>query len=124
MAAGILGTSSGRVGTLRTLAYLRVNETVSPYGFTVANLSSNIAQTVNRLGMCDHKNDCLAIFVGVNVGGIQVQQVVVGAEGRSRSNVIPGDVNSLSFSRTEREVMRIVYGTGFPPGPADISLKV
>ncbi|MBA0771541.1 hypothetical protein Gotri_007039 [Gossypium trilobum] len=36
----------------------------------------------------------------------------LGAENRTTSNVVPGDVNSLAHARFEREILRIVFGTG------------
>ncbi|XVE77173.1 hypothetical protein DITRI_Ditri13aG0040500 [Diplodiscus trichospermus] len=100
VAAGIQGTLSGRVGVIRTLAYLRTNETVLPYRFTVANLTNNVAQLLNRLGMCGTKDEGLLVALQL------------GAENRTTSNILAADVNSLTPTRTERELMRIVYGTG------------
>ncbi|MBA0729684.1 hypothetical protein Golax_020306, partial [Gossypium laxum] len=44
----------------------------------------------------------------------------LGAENRTTTNVIPGDVNSLSPRRTERETLRIVHGTGNATRPGGI----
>ncbi|MBA0753164.1 hypothetical protein Gogos_021485 [Gossypium gossypioides] len=35
-----------------------------------------------------------------------------GAESRPTSNVLSADPDSLSYSRTPKEIMRIMYGTG------------
>ncbi|OMP12121.1 desiccation-related protein PCC13-62-like protein [Corchorus capsularis] len=44
----------------------------------------------------------------------------LGAGNRTTTNVIPGDVNSLAFSRTEREILRSFYGTGNATLPGGI----
>ncbi|OMO81869.1 hypothetical protein COLO4_23385 [Corchorus olitorius] len=104
----ILGTVSARFGALRTLLYLNANVIVSPYHFDVATLVDRIAQLVNRLAMCGVKDEGLIVALQL------------GAENRTTTNVIPGDVNSLAFSRTEREMLRGFYGTGNATLPGGI----
>ncbi|PPS13775.1 hypothetical protein GOBAR_AA06811 [Gossypium barbadense] len=71
-----------------------------PYTFTAAELSNRTSEVVNQLGGC-----------GVKAEGLIVP-LQLGAENRTTSNVVPADVNSLAYVRFEREILRIVYGTG------------
>ncbi|MBA0716895.1 hypothetical protein Golax_004749 [Gossypium laxum] len=88
------------LGVLRTLLNDVINSTVQPYTFTAAELSNRTSEVVNRLGGC-----------GVKAEGLIVP-LQLGAENRTTSNVVPGDVNSLAFVRSEREILRMVFGTG------------
>ncbi|XP_040963802.1 desiccation-related protein PCC13-62 [Gossypium hirsutum] len=74
--------------------------TVPPYTFTMAELTNRTSEVVNRLGGCGVKDEGLIV------------PFQLGAENRSTSNVVPGDVNSLAHARFEREILRIVFGTG------------
>ncbi|TXG75395.1 hypothetical protein E1A91_1Z018700v1 [Gossypium mustelinum] len=85
LAASLLGVESGQDAVIRTLLYLRANEKVKPYGVTVA-------------GFTDHE-------------GLKVPKQL-GAENRTTSNILSADADSLSYSRTQPEILRIVYGTG------------
>ncbi|KAG4168227.1 hypothetical protein ERO13_A12G010433v2 [Gossypium hirsutum] len=88
------------LGVLRTLLNDVINSTVQPYTFTAAELSNRTSEVVNQLGGC-----------GVKAEGLIVP-LQLGAENRTTSNVVPADVNSLAYVRFEREILRIVYGTG------------
>ncbi|TYH37004.1 hypothetical protein ES332_D12G011500v1 [Gossypium tomentosum] len=87
-------------GVLRTILNDGVNSTVPPYTFTMAELTNRTSEVVNRLGGCGVKDEGLIV------------PFQLGAENRSTSNVVPGDVNSLAHARFEREILRIVFGTG------------
>ncbi|EOX95020.1 hypothetical protein QUC31_004816 [Theobroma cacao] len=100
LGASLLAIESARYGVLRTQLYLRVNATVPPYRFTVANLTERIAQLTNRLGMCGQKDEGLVV------------PLALGAENRTTSNIIAANVNSLLLPRTILEVFRIFFGTG------------
>ncbi|PPD79172.1 hypothetical protein GOBAR_DD23888 [Gossypium barbadense] len=76
------------------------NDQQQPYTFTAAELSNRTSEVVNQLGGC-----------GVKAEGLIVP-LQLGAENRTTSNVVPGDVNSLAFVRFEREILRMVFGTG------------
>ncbi|TYG88296.1 hypothetical protein ES288_A12G010800v1 [Gossypium darwinii] len=78
------------LGVLRTLLNDVINST----------LSNRTSEVVNQLGGC-----------GVKAEGLIVP-LQLGAENRTTSNVVPADVNSLAYVRFEREILRIVYGTG------------
>ncbi|KAB1997234.1 hypothetical protein ERO13_D12G010700v2 [Gossypium hirsutum] len=93
-------SQSAGLGVLRTLLNDVINSTVQPYTFTAAELSNRTSEVVNRLGGC-----------GVKAEGLIVP-LQLGAENRTTSNVVPGDVNSLAFVRFEREILRMVFGTG------------
>lgn len=84
------------------------NSTVPPYPFTVANLTNTTATAVNQLGLCGVKNE-----------GVIVPQSI-GAENQTTVNVVTGDTFSLSPRRTEREVLRIVFGTANATRPGGI----
>ncbi|OMO63795.1 hypothetical protein CCACVL1_22272 [Corchorus capsularis] len=107
LATSILGTVSARFGVFRTLLYQIADVTMSPYPFNVATLVDGIAKLINRHGLCGVKR---RLIVALELG----------AEKRSSINLIPGDVNSLAFSRTEVEILRIVYGTGNATLPAGL----
>ncbi|KAL4355236.1 hypothetical protein GQ457_06G029880 [Hibiscus cannabinus] len=81
LSPGILGylvASLLGVAVIRALLYERADETVRPYGLTVANFTN----------------------------------LQLGAENRTTSNILSADVDSISYSRTPPEILRIVYGSG------------
>ncbi|OMO63792.1 hypothetical protein CCACVL1_22269 [Corchorus capsularis] len=96
LASLISNTESAKFGALRTLLYLRENETVVPYNFTLGTLVARAALSVNRLGMCGVKNEGLTLQF----------------EFGNATNIIPFNPNVTAASRTAREVLRILYGTG------------
>ncbi|TYI49072.1 hypothetical protein E1A91_D12G011000v1 [Gossypium mustelinum] len=100
LVAGIGLNEAAAFGVLRTILNDGVNSTVLPYTFTMAELTNRTSEVVNRLGGCGVKDEGLIV------------PFQLGAENRSTSNVVPGDVNSLAHARFEREILRIVFGTG------------
>ncbi|MBA0560227.1 hypothetical protein Golob_017140 [Gossypium lobatum] len=100
LVASLLGVESGQDAVIRTLLYLRANEKVMPYGVTVADFTDRISEIRNRLGRCGMKDE-----------GLKVQKQL-GAENRTTSNILSADADSLSYSRTQPEILRTVYGTG------------
>ncbi|XP_039036752.1 desiccation-related protein PCC13-62-like [Hibiscus syriacus] len=58
------------------------------------------AQIINQLGGCGVKDEGLTV------------PLPLGAETRTTNNVIPADVNTLSYKRTALEILRIVFITG------------
>ncbi|MBA0769575.1 hypothetical protein Gotri_018290 [Gossypium trilobum] len=100
LAASLLGVESGQDAVIRTLLYLRANEKVMPYGVTVADFTDRISEIRNRLGRCGMKDE-----------GLKVPKQL-GAENRTTSNILSADADSLSYSRTQPEILRTVYGTG------------
>nr|KJB41951.1 hypothetical protein B456_007G129300 [Gossypium raimondii] len=100
LAASLLGVESGQDAVIRTLLYLRANEKVKPYGVTVAGFTDRISEIRNRLGRCGMKDE-----------GLKVPKQL-GAENRTTSNILSADADSLSYSRTQPEILGIVYGTG------------
>lgn len=100
LAASLLGAESGQNAVIRTLLYQRANETVDPYNITVAEFTNLTSTLANKLGKC-----------GLRDEGIMVP-LSLGAENRTESNILAADVNSRSYSRTVRELLRILYGSG------------
>ncbi|TYH93988.1 hypothetical protein ES332_A12G010900v1 [Gossypium tomentosum] len=100
LVAGIGLNEAAAFGVLRTILNNGVNSTVPPYTFTMAELTNRTSEVVNRLGGCGVKDEGLIV------------PFQLGAENRTTSNVVPGDVNSLAHARFEREILRIVFGTG------------
>ncbi|MFQ6635947.1 hypothetical protein Gotur_013276 [Gossypium turneri] len=108
LVAGIGLNAAAQAGYFRTRLNAIVNTTVPPYTITVANFTNTTATAVNLLGLCGVKNEGLIV------------PPALGAENRTTTNVIPGDVNSLSPRRTEREMLRILYGTRNATRPGGI----
>ncbi|KAK7405545.1 hypothetical protein VNO78_06957 [Psophocarpus tetragonolobus] len=100
LVAGLLGVESGQDAILRALLYERKEQTVQPYGVTVAEFTDRISKLRNKLGNAGLKDE-----------GIVVEREL-GAEGRVRGNMLAGDKDSLAYSRTPQEILRIVYGGG------------
>ncbi|KAI3961220.1 hypothetical protein MKX01_035806 [Papaver californicum] len=98
--AGLLGVESGQDAVIRTYLYERADYTVYPYDYTVAEFTERISELRNTLGMCGIKDEGICV------------PPYLGAENRTTSNVLSADYNSLSYARTPREILRIVYGTG------------
>ncbi|KAG8477655.1 hypothetical protein CXB51_030803 [Gossypium anomalum] len=112
LAASLLGVESGQDAVIRTLLYLRANETVMPYGVTVAGFTDRISEIRNRLGRCGMKDEGLIV------------PKQLGAENRTISNILSADADSLSYSRTQAEILRIIYGTGDESRPGGFRLMV
>ncbi|XP_020221858.1 desiccation-related protein PCC13-62 [Cajanus cajan] len=100
LVAGLLGVESGQDAVIRALLYEREAQLVQPYGVTVAEFTNRISRLRNKLGKA-----------GVKDEGITVPRAE-GAEGRVMGNILVGDKNSLSYARTPKEILRIVYGSG------------
>ncbi|XP_057778132.1 ferritin-like catalase Nec2 [Salvia miltiorrhiza] len=98
--ARLLGVEAGQDAVIREYLYERAAEVVRPYNHTVAEFTARISEVNNRLAKC-----------GVKDEGIIVPRYL-GAENRTESNVLSADANSLSYSRTPPELLRILYGTG------------
>lgn len=96
-----MGVESGQDGVIRTLLYERQNEKVEEYGgVTVAELTNEISNLRNELGMCGIKDE--GLFV----------PLWLGAENRTTSNILSANPYSLSYDRTPQEILRVMYGTG------------
>ncbi|KAI3469258.1 hypothetical protein Pfo_025921 [Paulownia fortunei] len=100
LVAGLLGVEAGQDAVIRTLLYERATLKVLPYMFTVAEFTNKISTLRNKLGNDGLKDEGLTV--------IPAQ----GAEGRITGNVIAGNQDSLSYNRTPKEILRIVYGSG------------
>ena len=100
MAAKLVPIKAGQNAVMREL-YQKATQLVPPYNFTVREFTKANAQLINDNGKCGIKNE-----------GILLDDITLGAENRTTSNVLSADANSLSYARTEPEILRIVYGTG------------
>ncbi|KAK6911580.1 hypothetical protein RJ641_023673 [Dillenia turbinata] len=98
--AGLLGVESGQDAVIRMYLYGRREEIVEPYNRTVAEFTVQITNLRNRLANCGIKDE-----------GIIVPQEL-GAENKTVTNVLSADFDSLSYSRTPTEILRVLYGTG------------
>lgn len=103
--AGLLGVEAGQDAVIRYWLYERAQHKVHPYDFTVADFTALISNLRNCLGK-----------TGIVDEGIIVPPPL-GAEGRVSGNILSADVNSLSYSRTPRETLRVVYSTGNESNP-------
>ncbi|GMI69424.1 hypothetical protein like AT3G62730 [Hibiscus trionum] len=108
LAAGIALYEAASYGVFRSLLNDRANLTVSPYTFTVGNGTNFTAQVANQLGGCGLKDEGLSV------------PLPLGAENRTTTNVIAADVNSLIYTRTAREILRIVFITGNATSPGGL----
>ena len=93
LVAGLLGVESGQDAVIRGLLYERRAWKVTPYGVTVGEFTDRISKLKNQLG-----NE------GVKDEGLD--------ETFSSGSILAGDKYSLAYSRTPKEILRIVYGTG------------
>ncbi|OIT34771.1 PREDICTED: desiccation-related protein PCC13-62-like [Nicotiana attenuata] len=98
--AGLLGVESGQDAIIRMYLYERAGKVVYPYKHTVAEFTIHISNLRNRLAMCGTKDE--GLFVPWQLG----------AENRTRTNILSADCDSLSQWRSPAEILRIVYNTG------------
>ncbi|CAK9310087.1 unnamed protein product [Citrullus colocynthis] len=94
-----ISQESGQNAVIRTLLYQRANEIVVPYNLIVAEFTNLTSTLANQFGKC-----------GLQDEGIVVPQSL-GAKNQTESNILAADVNSLSYSRTIQEILRILYGS-------------
>ncbi|KAK3035204.1 hypothetical protein RJ639_034592 [Escallonia herrerae] len=98
--AGLLGVEAGQDAVIRSYLYERAKEVVHPYNRTVTEFTVAISELRNLLAMCGIKDEGIIV------------PLELGAENRTMSNVLSANNDSLSYWRTPRELLRIVYGTG------------
>ncbi|GMH13148.1 hypothetical protein Nepgr_014989 [Nepenthes gracilis] len=100
LTAGLLGVEAGQDAVIRARLYERAEEKVPPYNYTVAEFTDRLSKLRNQLGKC-----------GVKDEGIIVPPEL-GAEGKSTTNVLSANKDSISYQRTPAEILRILYDTG------------
>ncbi|TKY54276.1 Desiccation-related protein PCC13-62 [Spatholobus suberectus] len=100
LVAGLLGVESGQDAVIREFLYERRYFLMNPYGVTVAEFTNRISDLRNKLGKEGTKDEGLVVPPSE------------GAEGKVSGNVLAADKDSLSYSRTAAEILRIVYGSG------------
>ncbi|XP_021772887.1 desiccation-related protein PCC13-62-like [Chenopodium quinoa] len=98
--SGLLGNEAGQDAVIRMYLYERRMKLVHPYNFTVAEFTNRISILRNKLGMCGIKDE-----------GVVVPPEL-GAEGRTSTNVLSANQDSLSYARTPAEILRVLYETG------------
>lgn len=97
---GLLGVESGQDAVIRTYLYERGEQVFKPYNVTVAEMTTAISALRNQLAGCGIRDE--GIFVPLKLG----------AENRTTSNILSANAYSISYARTQEEILRIVYGTG------------
>ncbi|KAI3512398.1 hypothetical protein L1887_19713 [Cichorium endivia] len=100
LVAGLLGIEAGQDAVIRSHLYDRKLQRVIPYNYTVAEFTDKISELRNKLG-----------HAGIKDEGLIVPRYL-GAEGKVMGNILSGDKNSLSYGRTPKEILGIVYETG------------
>ncbi|KAB1225616.1 Desiccation-related protein PCC13-62 [Morella rubra] len=100
LVAGLLGVESGQDAVIRALISEHSRTKVPPYGITVAEFTNRFLALRDKLGQASLKDEGLVVPSSL------------GAEGRSKGNVLVGDVDSVAYDRTPEEILRIVYGGG------------
>ncbi|KAL2941016.1 Desiccation-related protein PCC13-62 [Bienertia sinuspersici] len=98
--AGLLGVEAGQDAVIRMYLYERAMMTVHPYNFTVAQFTNRVSILRNKLGMCGIKDEGIIVLPKL------------GAEGRTCTNVLSSNRDSLSYARTPAEILRVLYETG------------
>ncbi|XP_010674042.2 ferritin-like catalase Nec2 [Beta vulgaris subsp. vulgaris] len=98
--AGLLGVEAGQDAVIRMYLYERRKKIVHPYKFTVEEFTKRISILRNKLGMCGIKDE-----------GIVVPPEL-GPEGRTCTNVLSSNRDSLSYARTPAEILRVLYESG------------
>lgn len=96
---------AGQDAVIRALLYERANEKVFPYHITVADLTNYISGLRNELAMCGIKDEGLIV------------PLELGADNQTVSNVLSANYESLSYSRTPPEILRILYASGSESKP-------
>jgi hypothetical protein len=100
LVASLLGVETGQDAVIRTLLYERANQMVQPYNMIVAEFTIKLFELRNKLAMCGNKDE-----------GLEVP-LFLGAENRTNINILSANSNSLSYSRTPPEILRIIYAIG------------
>ncbi|KAM7469744.1 hypothetical protein LguiA_007927 [Lonicera macranthoides] len=72
---------------------------VDPYKYIMAKFTKCISGLRNRLAKCGIKDEGIIV------------PIQLGAENRTISNVLSADYDSVSYSRTPKEILRILYTT-------------
>ncbi|BAT87759.1 hypothetical protein LR48_Vigan09g171700 [Vigna angularis] len=100
LVAGLLGVESGQDAAIRAFLYERKTQLVHPYGLSVGEFTDRISSLRNKLGKAGLKDEGLVVAKEY------------GAETEVNGNILAGDRDSLAYSRTPEEILRIIYGTG------------
>jgi hypothetical protein len=98
--AGLLSVESAQDAVVRGWLFERLYQVVEPYKYTVGEFTDRISKLRNRLAMCGIRDEGLIV------------PPELGAEMKLCTNVISANADSVSYRRTPKEILRIVYGTG------------
>eukprot|EP00897_Mesotaenium_endlicherianum_P003871 jgi/Mesen1/3511/ME000197S02530 len=99
--AGVLGVEGGQDAMLRTLLWTHINDKVVPYTQTVDLITARITALRDILDGNSRLEDEPIIV-----------SPPMGAEGRTKTNILAANGDSLSYARNGEETLRIVYSTG------------
>ncbi|XP_019463277.1 PREDICTED: desiccation-related protein PCC13-62-like [Lupinus angustifolius] len=100
LVAGLLGVESGQDAVIRAKLYHLRDLPVHPYNLTVEEITNHISRLRNELGRKGVKDEGL------------LAPAYEGFELKFAGKVLAGDKYSLAYSRTPKEILRIVYGGG------------
>ncbi|KDP46896.1 hypothetical protein JCGZ_24105 [Jatropha curcas] len=100
LVSGLLAVEAGQDAVIRSLLYEIADKKVEPYNVTVAEFTDLISGLRNKLAATGNKDEGLTV------------PKELGAEKKIESNILSADANSVSYSRTPMEILRVVYGSG------------
>ncbi|KAL9237493.1 hypothetical protein vseg_012032 [Gypsophila vaccaria] len=100
LVGALLAVESGQDAVIRTLMYERRLQRVVPYGIPLQDFTNNLSNIRNKLAK-----------VGIRDEGLVVDPTL-GAEGKSALNILSLGEDSIPYSRTPAEVLRVLYSTG------------
>ncbi|KAK9665085.1 hypothetical protein RND81_14G089300 [Saponaria officinalis] len=96
----LLAVESGQDAVIRTLMYERRLQRVYPYGIPLQDFTIKISNIRNKLAKAGIRDEGLVV------------EPSLGAEGKSALNILSCDKDSMPYSRTPAEVLRIFYSSG------------
>lgn len=107
--SGLLGVKVEQDVVIREYLYERKAMMVDPYGYTVEEFTKSISDLKNWLANCGIKDE--GIKVPIQNCGIKVP-IQLEAENKTMSNLLYANFDCLSYGRTPKEMLRILYTTG------------
>ncbi|KAL5714314.1 hypothetical protein ACHQM5_016295 [Ranunculus cassubicifolius] len=106
LSAGLMVVEAGQDTILRTILYQRALQPLSPYNYNVAEITLRLSKYRDRLAHVKNpKDDGIILATQDRNGGLTL------------GNIINGDRDSVAYSRTPWEILRILYETGSASHP-------